>query len=249
MLNTDAFALHQIQNARALAEVFDPKLYRLFISTRSGSIKQQTAFIVRRTIPATRHPGLNQLNTIRRLRHGVDIEIIVGQHTIRLLSVYLKSFCFEKPLTDKDSDCEKLAPQVLARERWIDDRAANGTPFMVLGDFNRRFDKPKHDCWSEIGDGNLNELDLSRATDSGTSECWDGQYPHYIDHVVYDLQVSEWTAPGSFEQLVYTDPTSMKRLLSDHCPIAVTLDVPQRDPPKVDSRPVQLAEHSLAVRL
>ena len=234
MLNADVFALQEVENERALARVFDPQLYQFFVSTRSGGFKQRTGFVVRRSIPATRYPDLNQLNTTGHLRNGVDIEIMAGQHTIRLLAVHLKSFCFEKPLPEPSTTgnhCEKLATQVPVLERWIDERAVNGTPFIVLGDFNRRFDKPQDDFWSELDDGDPKELDLSRATDGRISECWDSQYPRYIDHIVYDLQVSEWIVPGSFEQLVYTEPKSMKRLLSDHCPIAVTLDVPQRDSP------------------
>lgn len=43
----------------------------------------------------------------------------------------------------------------------------------------------------------------------------------YIDHIV----LSQWSAgmvrPGSFEQVVYDDPESLKEKLSDHCRIAI----------------------------
>ena len=228
-LNADVVALQEIENEQALAKVFDPDLHRFFVSERKGKAKQRTAFAVRKTVPVKRHPDVEKLNTSGHLRQGVDIEILVGSKSIRLLAVHLKSFCFEKPLPEpsiEGNHCEKLASQVPVLEQWIDQRAANGTPFIVIGDFNRRFDRPGDDFWSEIDDGEPDGLDLSRATEGRTSECWARKYPRYIDHIVYDVQVSKWVVPGSFEQLVYTENESMQELLSDHCPVAVTLDVP-----------------------
>ncbi len=229
LLNADVVALQEIENEQALAKIFDPDLYRFFVSERGGKAKQRTAFAVRITVPVRRHPDLEEMNTTGRLRHGVDIEIMAGKTSIRFLVVHLKSFCFQKPLPEpsiEGNHCEKLASQVPVLEQWIDQRAANGTPFIVLGDFNRRFDKPGDDFWSEIDDGEPNGLDLSRATEGRSSECWSGKYPRYIDHIVYDVQVGKWVVPGSFEQLVYAENESMQEFLSDHCPVAVTLDVP-----------------------
>lgn len=44
-----------------------------------------------------------------------------------------------------------------------------------------------------------------------------------IDHIVYDRLASRLVVPGSFEELVYSGSP-----LSDHCPIAVTLDMRRR---------------------
>ena len=234
LLNADVVALQEIENEQALAKVFDPDLYRFFVSERRGKAKQRTAFAVRKTVVVRRHPDLEKMNTTGYLRHGVDIEIVVGTKSIRFLAVHLKSFCFEKPLPEpsvEGSHCEKLASQVPVLEQWIDQRAANGTPFVVLGDFNRRFDKPGDDFWSEIDDGEPYGLDLSRATEGRSSQCWAGKYSRYIDHIVYDVQVSKWVVPGSFEQLVYSENENLQELLSDHCPVAVTLDVPPSGSP------------------
>ncbi|MDH3690729.1 MAG: hypothetical protein OEU36_14870 [Gammaproteobacteria bacterium] len=35
----------------------------------------------------------------------------------------------------------------------MDARAAAGIPFIVMGDFNRRFDVPGDEFWPEIDDG------------------------------------------------------------------------------------------------
>ena len=234
VLNADILALQEIENEQALAKVFDPKLYRFFVSERKGRDKQRTAFVVRRTLLVRRYPDLDGLNTTGALRHGVDIEVETDQHRVRLLAVHLKSSCFDKPLPEpspKGSDCEKLATQIPVLEHWIDARATNHTPFIVMGDFNRRFDVPGDEFWTEIDDGDPGVLDLFRATEGKTSECWYGEYPRYIDHIIYGQRVSEWVVPGSFEQIVYAESKSMEKLLSDHCPIAVTLDIPRNDSP------------------
>ena len=139
------------------------------------------------------------------LRNGVDIEIMVNGNPIRLLSVHLKSGCFEDPLYSKKSSCRKLASQVPILEKWIDKRASNGTPFIVVGDFNRRFNIKNDDFWAEIDDGEPLGLDLIRATGGFSSECWGGEYPDYIDHIVYGLEVKKWVLEGSFGQLVYKE--------------------------------------------
>ena len=223
MLDADVVALQEVENETALGRVFDPARYRFFVSDRSHS--QRTAFAVRRTIAVTRHPDLQALNVSGGLRHGVDIELAVAGRTVRLLAVHLKAFCFEGRLfSSNNRNCRKLAQQVPVLERWIDDRAAEGTPFVVLGDFNRRFESAEDEFWPEIDDGEPAGLDLSRATEGGRSACWGGRYPKYIDHIVYGRLVAEWVVPGSFEQLVYAESDDTEGL-SDHCPIAVTLDV------------------------
>ena len=223
LLAADVLAVQEVENEAALAKVFDPAQYRFFVSQRSHS--QRTAFVVRRSIATTRHPDLDALNITGGLRHGVDIEIAVNGQFIRLLAVHLKSFCFEGSLfSSNDKDCRKLARQVPILEQWIDDRAGGGVPFVVLGDFNRRFDSAGDEFWSAIDDGDPEQLDLLRANEGARSRCWGSRYPRYIDHIVYDRLVADWVIPGSFEQLVYSE-SDKEGVSSDHCPIAVTLDV------------------------
>ena len=133
------------------------------------------------------------------MRHGVDIEIMVNGQSIRLLSVHLKSSCFEKLLTSEEQSCRRLASQVPILEKWIDERASNGMPFVVMGDFNRRFNKKNDDFWPEIDDGEPAGLGLIRATEGFSSECWGGKYPDYIDHH-YCLDVQS----NNFNWLRYT---------------------------------------------
>ena len=214
-------AVQEVENASALARVFDPVRYDFFISNRHHA--QRTGFAVRNSISARRHPDLTAVSAGGRLRHGVDVEISVGGQALRLLSIHLKSFCFEGSVGSPGTDpCRKLAMQVRALERWIDDRAAEGVPFLVLGDFNRRFDVPGEDFWPRIDDGEPARLKLFRATAGMWAGCNGGRYPRFIDHIVHDRLASRWMVPGSFEELVYAGSP-----LSDHCPISVTLDMKQ----------------------
>jgi hypothetical protein len=71
---------------------------------------------------------------------------------LKLLAVHLKSGCFQQKLTDdyatkRDREegietCHVLANQVPALEAWIDQNSAAGVDWVVIGDFNRRFEHP-----------------------------------------------------------------------------------------------------------
>ncbi len=221
-LAADVIAVQEVENARALARAFDPARYDFFLSDRHHA--QRTGFAVRKSISVKRHPDLAALGAGGRLRHGVDIEISVGAQTVRLLSIHLKSFCFQGSLASpRTGHCRKLAMQVPVLKRWIDARAAEGAPFAVLGDFNRRFDAPGEDFWVRIDDGVPTGLTLHRATAGRKAACNGGRYPLFIDHIVYGPRLSRLVVPGSFEELAYSGLP-----LSDHCPIAVTLNVKRR---------------------
>ena len=221
-LDADVIAVQEVENADALARVFDPAEYRFFVSNRNHA--QRTALAVRRSISAKRLPDLAALGAGGRLRHGVDIGISLGGQTVRLLSIHLKSFCFQGSVASPGKDaCRKLAMQIPALERWIDARATEGTPFAVLGDFNRRFDAPGDDFWPRIADGDPAHLKLHRATAGKRAACNRGRYPLFIDHIVYGRLLARRVVPGSFEELVYAGTP-----LSDHCPISVVLDMGRR---------------------
>jgi len=152
----------------------------------------------------------------------------VGEdQAIRMLSVHLKSGCFERDLTGSvRGGCIKLKQQLPILEEWIDQRAQAEIPFVVMGDFNRRFNQINDDFWQEIDDGNPVNADLIKVTENRLSTCFDGQYPDYIDHIVLDQITSQWWERSSFEQVNYNQPLSRQDLLSDHCAIAVSLNIP-----------------------
>ena len=123
--------------------------------------------------------------------------------------------------------CKELALQVSILEEWIDGRVDEGMPFIVMGDFNHRLGGKKDNFWLEIDDGEPAGADLVRATEGFDPECLGGRRSSYVDHIVYGLEVKKWVVAGSFGELVYSEPYRMTRLLSDHCPIFIRLDVSQ----------------------
>ncbi len=142
-----------------------------------------------------------------------------------MLAVNMKSGCHGDPLDTASAACDKLRAQLPILERWIDARASEEVPFVVLGDFNRRMPTGE-EFWAEIDDGDPPNSDLGRATEGRRSECWGGEFPEYIDHIVFDRTATAWVVPGSFSQLVYEAPDTNYRL-PDHCPVNVTIDVPE----------------------
>lgn len=222
ILDADVIAIQEVENQAAAERVFDPAIYQIFMSNRNHT--QRTSFAVRRSVAVVQNPDLSALNTSGGLRHGVDITIFVGRQEIRLLSVHLKSGCFANPLTSGSDACQKLNEQVPVLESWIDARATEGMPFIVLGDFNRRFDAPDEGFWEEIDDGKPYNADLTRVTEGEAPLCWDRKFDLFIDHIVLDRQAARWTVPNSFEQIVYQEDAALEEQISDHCPIAITLD-------------------------
>ncbi|MGK7885376.1 MAG: endonuclease/exonuclease/phosphatase family protein [Crocosphaera sp.] len=220
-LDADVIALQEVEGQEAASRVFDKTDYDFYFSKRRNV--QNTGFAVREGLTVTHHPDVTSLNVTGGLRHGVDITVGDGVHEIRLLAVHLKSGCFVK-FDPRDRDCEKLEQQVPELEKWIDARATEGIPFAVLGDFNHRFNSPGNSFWSEIDDGMPINSDLTKVTEGRISDCLDGRYPEYIDHIVLDKQSTQWLKPDSFEQILFKKRDLDEYKLSDHCPISVVLN-------------------------
>lgn len=226
-LDADIIALQEVDGPEAAARVFPPTEYDFFFSDRNNV--QRTGFAVRRHVEVIADEDFTALALDGSVRRGTDITVRVDGQEIRLLSVHLKSRCFDRPLDTNNRHCRKLNQQVPLLESWIDARTDEGVPFVVLGDFNRRFDAPGDDFWPLIDDGDPAPLDLIRVTQERTSECLDGRFPVYIDHILLDEQAAEFLVPDSFEQIQITEQDEETFQLSDHCPIAVALKVSDGD--------------------
>jgi endonuclease/exonuclease/phosphatase family metal-dependent hydrolase len=222
-LDADVIALQEVDGVAAARRVFDPAIYA-FHFTGDGKNRQKTGFAWKRNLTVEPQPDLVEL-AISRTRRGADILVRLGDRSIRLLAVHLKSGCFDDPMNSSKRACSVLNQQLPVLESWIDARAAEGIPFAVLGDFNRRF-IDGDTFWPELDDQEPAESDLTAVTRQRTSRCWDGRYPVYIDHIVLSHSAGRWLLPGSFQQQLY-DPAdaSLRKILSDHCPVAVTLRV------------------------
>lgn len=229
LLDADVVALQEVDGEEAAKKVFAEDDYQFFFSDRNNP--QRTGFAVRKGIPVQQNPDYEELD-VGGVRYGTDITVQTGSKPIRMLSVHLKSGCFEKSLTGSvRGGCIKLQKQLPLLEKWIDTRAENETPFVVMGDFNRRFNQINDDFWQEIDDGEPANADLVKVTENRQSTCFNGQYPEYIDHIVLDQQTSQWWDKSSFQQLNYGQPRSRQPYLSDHCAIAVSLEMPTSQTP------------------
>jgi endonuclease/exonuclease/phosphatase family metal-dependent hydrolase len=154
------------------------------------------------------------------LRFGTRIDLTVGGHTLRLMSVHLKSGCFENGMSV--AACNQLLDQLPEFEAWIDDAAAEPDPFVVLGDFNRRLNQPGDVIWTEIDDGDPANADLLAVTDQMPISCRNNQFTEFIDHIVLDRRSAAWIDRSSFRQVEYRQADKDDwDLISDHCPVVV----------------------------
>jgi len=141
---------------------------------------------------------------------------------LRLLSVHLKSGCFDAPL-ENGGACTKLAAQVPILERWIDEREREGAALLVLGDFNRKLFAKSDQVWNDLQDADPASLKLWSPTALLKSKCRDGKYPDFIDHLLMNERFQNLMVPRSFVEHLY-DQGDAPYVLSDHCPLSVDLD-------------------------
>jgi len=241
-LDADVISLQEVENAEYAQKVFGDD-YDYYFSTKNWV--QRVGVAVRKSsgykVISTEYKALD----VGRVRYGMDVTLSKGNKQLRLLAVHLKSGCFDKPLdtnsvtlmtetSKRDAKtknaCTKLSKQIKPLESWIDSRAKESIPFIVFGDFNRRFNKDiEHEyteesgLWQAIDDDDAE--DIWSPTISENSKCWGGYYKDFIDHIILDPRAKSKFVDGSFEQLVFDQKYTKKlsRSLSDHCPISVKL--------------------------
>ncbi|MCE0495350.1 endonuclease/exonuclease/phosphatase family protein [Vibrio salinus] len=246
-LAADIIAFQEVADQASLTKVLDKYQYKMEFSTRKDEVEQTSSpmkwhqfvgLAIRKGISYERNPDLTTLDVRddKKLRYGVDVTILKNNKpVIRVLSVHLKSGCFYQDRNHRG--CEKLAEQVSKLELWIDARATENIPFIVLGDFNRQLTGYKDWFWKEIDDGDPAGMKLYSAAGKDKSRCqsktydienhsWSlMRYENYIDHIVLDEQAIELMVPESFKQFLYHQDDVMNLNLSDHCPIRVTLQL------------------------
>jgi endonuclease/exonuclease/phosphatase family metal-dependent hydrolase len=261
-VNADIFAFQEVEGVEALRRILPADEYDFFV-TDSPWI-QRVAFAVRRA--RVRVSGFNTYRPLgasmaERPRFGADLTVNADGKTLRLLAVHLKSACHSRPLTDESRGprddprdppaCPQLAQQVAPLEQWIDARVREKVDFIVLGDFNRRFDAPAEttqpardakgrplSIWQAINDDDPPGARLVRLT-AGRKQaraCWGGdpklapeERSMYIDHII----VNEGLAARIVERSLWQwplqdgkrtrDDRNRQRELSDHCPLSMRM--------------------------
>ncbi|WP_068169919.1 endonuclease/exonuclease/phosphatase family protein [Neokomagataea thailandica] len=220
-LNADIIAFQEVENVEAASRVFDPQKYQFIFS--QDNIIQKTGLAIRKSLSVSVNPPLQELDNtpptaIHHLRSGLDVTLSAGSQTLRLLVVHLKTGCWDQPLSQKQHSCPTLYQQFTILENWIAERQDEGMPYAVLGDFNRRL------TTSDPLMQHINTIaPLSLTTAGFASPCWQGE--SFIDHILLGNTARQWLVPQSLRVLTYQHDTSPTGL-SDHCPVSITLDVP-----------------------
>ncbi len=233
-LAADVIAFEEVENAAAARRVFPADRYTVVMSTRPESGRhgycghdrtdgpsirsQNVGFAIRKGVAFARNPDLRELALGNPdLRWGVDITLS-GKRPLRLLAVHLKSGC---SAGSENPPCPVLFDQVPVLRKWIAARRAEGTPFAILGDWNRRLAIADDTVWMRLNEGLPTGERLVDAASGRRATCV-VRYPDFIDHIVLDPAAAARLVVDSFEEFTYGVPEDQHP--SDHCPVAVTID-------------------------
>lgn len=234
-LDADVIALQEVDGPAAARKVFTQ--HEFCFTKRPGV--QNNGFAIRRGVPFRCAADVESLSLGGRVRSGAYLVLYPDdRRETHLLSVHLKAGCPRRPLDDPRRDCETLAKQVPLLEAWIDEQAAAGHRFAILGDFNHDFsirgpartdEGTLRNFWAEIDDG---EPAGARLVNVSSGErfvnCSAAQnYGSYIDHVVLGETLAALRVPGSFIRTTFDEGDALKRKLSDHCPVGIEVALPR----------------------
>jgi endonuclease/exonuclease/phosphatase family metal-dependent hydrolase len=220
-LNADLVAFEEVDNADTARRVFPAETYSIHMSR--DRIRQRVGIAVRRGLSYDVNPDVTAiaLDPVAHLRSGVDITLHPAEGSLRVLAVHLKQGCQYLAFgRSPRTVCVELMSQFDVVAQWIAARRDAGVPFLVLGDFNRDFDK--NDRFKKTIAA---PTPLTRPTEGFSSPCWG--HEAFIDHILIGGTARAWVLPNTLRVLAYreTDP-ALKQLLSDHCPVSVRLQVP-----------------------
>ncbi len=232
-LGADIVAFQEVENVAAAQRVFPAADWRVEVSTRpdTGSgpecwdrpgaylSRLATGFAFRKGIAYRRNGDLTALGSPLRpgqrtpQRWGTDVTVSAGGRELRLLSVHLAPGCWSAA-QDRDAEqaetCKTLREQVVALKAWADQRRAEGTAFVMLGDFNRRLAVSGDWAWAILSPP---AAPLHLATGDMASQC-DPRFTEFIDHLVIGGEAMEMLVPGSVYELPKHGPHP------DHCAVS-----------------------------
>ena len=230
-LNADIVALQEVENVAAAHRVFPAAQWRVEMSSRpatgnSARCRERpsahlghlaTGFAIRRGIDYRRNADVKVLGMRKGFqRWGADIAVRQGGRQLRLLSVHLISGCWgmrEDRNQKRKQICDALRGQIRHLKDWADARQAEGAPFVILGDFNRRLALKGDWAWQLLSPPRAS---LRLLTSGARSRC-DPRYPAFIDHLIAGGGAQEMLAPGSFRELPRRGPHP------DHCAVSATI--------------------------
>ena len=235
-LGADIVAFQEVENEAAARRVFPPSAWEVAMSSRPPMARSRpcwdrphahvghlaTGFAIRRGLAWRRNADLSALGEGRPFqRWGTDITVTADGRDLRLLSVHLRSRCWGAAQDDdgrRDDACALLRRQIARVKAWADARRSEGTPFVILGDFNRRLALPGDWAWRMLSPP---PAPLRLATASIETRC-DPRYSSLIDHVVAGAGAQHMLLPGSVRE------APRRERHPDHCAISATFRVGDR---------------------
>jgi 5'-nucleotidase (lipoprotein e(P4) family) len=221
-LQADVVAVQEVDGPDVAALAFPGYTPACFVNRAHP---QKTGFVVRTGISLRCNGDLTALDDDGAARAGADITLWPDTpHAVRMLSVHLKSGCFDRPLSDRENPvCARLQTQVPILAGWVAARQAAGEAFAVLGDFNRRMEidaalPAGESLWAALSAA----APVVRITqDERYRPCRAGErYTAFIDNIVLGGALT-----GLRRDIVHVAMTDAppEAILSDHCLLGADL--------------------------
>jgi len=237
-LEADIVALQEVESVKAVARVFSEEDWNIIVSDRPASraydcrgngqksTQQRVGLVMRKGLEYEEVGGFKELALDREgLRYGLVAKVIRGKDTLEVMSIHMKSGCFVEDYSASNRKaCETFEQQVPILDAWMEKRLKAGKPFVVLGDFNHRIANPSNKFWQD-----LTEMEGKTVVLRNSMKELRGCHPKYpepIDHILMGAGAENWQIEGS-ETVYYfrgkAHSMTEDDMLSDHCPIGVTL--------------------------
>lgn len=240
--SADLIALQEIGTKAAAERLFPTDDYLILMSSRyhddqasktEGGIYAAIAIRKDSGIELVRQHDIASLSVLhdgRPTRSAVAALLEYNGTRFWFVSLHLKSSCstVRNAHTSINDDCVTFWAQGETLTNWIAERRSEGTPFILAGDFNRRFRQFQNEgpFWERINGGDLNEPWLSQHPEFVTRKCptRKGSSTQPIDWILLDASVAHWFVEGSFWERRFRQAdidAAGPGDLSDHCPISI----------------------------
>ena len=220
-LDADVIAFQEVENERIARRVF--RGYQICLSPGHGV--QQVGFALKPGLAFHCGHPLTELAVNEQGRAGQPLTLLApGLGPIELLAVHLKSGCAHDPLPGASEACGLLTAQARVLGEWIAQQASRRARFIVLGDLNRG-GPPSHadPFWAALGP----QAFRASSTLLPFANCtWGAPYRDFIDHILVGQALVAALSEQPFSQLRFRPRDATRYILSDHCPIGVSLNAP-----------------------
>jgi endonuclease/exonuclease/phosphatase family metal-dependent hydrolase len=247
-LDADIVALQEIGTREGAERLFPKERYHLRMSGRyDENLARGIEDGIYTAVAVRRKPDLKilQQNDLAALsvgdgrystRRGTALLLDVDGTRLWILSVHLKSSCSrsKSPGKSSDRDCQIFWQQRLPLKAWIDERRAEGIPFVIAGDFNRRFRlfESEGPFWQYLNTADTGQSapapsKFVRHPETVKRLCptRKGRDTQPIDWILLPAEIAHWYQPKSFWETRFSreDAKVHGQRLSDHCPIHIDL--------------------------